>query len=77
MANNPAAGDLLNFKEMNIDMFAEYYVVDGVLSGMREDCDVSVNTTYEDLTVIMNMAIEAVTTCTDYGTTHIEKPVVN
>ena len=77
MANNPAAGDLLNFKEMNIDMFAEYYVVDGVLSGMREDCDVSVNTTYEDLTVIMNMAIEAVTTCTDYGTTHIEKPAAN
>ena len=77
MANNPAAGDLLNFKDMNVDMFAEYYVVDGVLSGMREDCDVSVNTSYEDLTVIMNMTIDAVTTCTDYGVTHVEKPAVN
>ncbi len=77
LSNNPSAGDILNFKDMNIDMFAEYYVADGVLSGMREDCDISVNNTYDDLTIILDMTVDAITTCTDYGTTVVEKPALN
>lgn len=77
LASNPSAAAMLNYKDMNIDMFAEYYVADGVLSGMREDCDISVNSTYEDLTIIMDMTVDAVTTCTDYGITTVEKPAVN
>ena len=74
LASNPSAGALLEYPNMNIDMFAEYYVSNGVLSGMREDCDISTNISEEGLTFTMSMAVDAMTTCTDYGTTQVERP---
>lgn len=59
----------------NIDMYAEYYVSGGVLSGMRMDADFDwtinedgiVGTIREDDTTIIK--------CTNYGTTVVESPL--
>ena len=67
----------LNTDGVQLDMFAEYYVAGGVLSGMRLDADVEWSI-FED--GIMGTIKESATTtlkCTDYGTTVIERPNVD
>lgn len=63
---------------MDIDMFAKYYVSNGVLSGMREDITVSMNMDESEngYSVKMNMNLAAIsnTKVTNYGTTVVEKP---
>ena len=64
-------------ESFGIDMFAEYYVSDGVLSGMRMDMDMDINMSESGSTVTGGANIEVTTTCTDYGTTVVDKPVMN
>ena len=64
-------------ESFGIDMFAEYYVSDGVLSGMRMDMDMDINMMQEDGSVTGGADIVVTTTCTDYGTTAFDKPAMN
>ena len=59
---------------MDIDMYAEYYVAGGVLSGMRMDLDMSMEVSQSGVSVSMAEEATCITTCTDYGTTVVEKP---
>lgn len=71
----------LDFDEMkdymDLDMIAKYYVSDGVLSGMREDVEMSVEVSEMGVSMEMGLDIEAVATCTNYGTTVIENPITS
>lgn len=68
----------MDFDEMlnqfNIEMFAKYYVSEGVLSGVRVDLGMDLNMKEEGVKVKMNADIVTQTTCTDYGTTVVTKP---
>ena len=66
--------DLIDPEKMKLDMYAEYYVSEGVLSGMRVDADVDMTITEGGSSVKLTEKISNVTTCTDYGTTVVEKP---
>jgi len=58
----------------DIDMYAEYYVCDGTLSGIRMDMIMDINYTEGGATVDGEATITSNTTCTNYGTTVVEKP---
>lgn len=70
------------FKELGIylqqggklDMFAEYYVCGGVLSGMRMDMDLNLSVQSAGITVNTQVKANAVTKVTDYGKTTVTKP---
>lgn len=62
------------FDQMDIDMFAEYYVNEGTLSGGRTEANVKVEMTVEGYTAKLDEHVKAVTKCTNYGTTVVTKP---
>lgn len=62
------------FRNMQIDMFAKFYVSGGVLSGVREDASLKMSLVEDDVSMDVNMDIEANITCTNYGTTVVNKP---
>ena len=66
--------DLIDPDKMKLDMYAEYYVSEGVLSGMRVDADVNMTINEGGSTAQLTEKVSNVTTCTDYGTTVVEKP---
>lgn len=57
-----------------LDMFAEYYVCGGVLSGMRMDMDLNLSVQSAGITVQTQVKANAVTKVTDYGKTTVTKP---
>lgn len=57
-----------------LDMYAEYYVCSGVLSGMRMDMDLNVSIKEGDITVATQVAANSITKVTNYGTTVVNKP---
>ena len=59
---------------MNIDMFAEYYVKEGVLSGARTEANVEFDMSVQGYSASAKEYVKAVTTCTNYGTTVVNKP---
>ena len=59
-----------------IDMFAKYYVSQGVLSGMREDVSMKMDVNESGMKMKMNADIVAEMSCTNYGTTVVTKPFV-
>ena len=61
--------------DMGLDMYAEYYVADGVLSGMRVDAAVDLSMNMEGVTMVLHETVTTITKCTDYGTTEVECPV--
>lgn len=61
-------------ESFKIDMFAEFYVSDGVLSGMRMDMGMDINVSEQGSVATGTTDIVAITTCTNYGTTVVEKP---
>ena len=67
---------LIDPQQMDIDMYAEYYVSEGVLSGMRVDADVYMTLNQGGTTGTLEETVTTVTKCTDYGTTVVEKPFV-
>lgn len=58
----------------DLDMYAEYYVCDGTLSGIRMDMLMDIDYTQMGATVTGDATIKGTTTCTNYGTTVVEKP---
>ena len=62
------------FDQMDIDMFAEYYVKEGALSGARTEANVKMEMTVDGYTAKLDESVKAVTTCTNYGTTVVTKP---
>ena len=67
---------LIDPQKMEIDMYAEYYVSEGVLSGMRVDADVDMTVNQGGSSGTLEETVTTVTKCTDYGTTVIKKPFV-
>lgn len=65
--NEPGVG-------LDLDIFAEYYVSEGVLSGMRMETNIDSRISEDGLTVVTNQKIANTITCTNYGTTVVEKP---
>lgn len=66
--------EIFNNAGIDIDMLAEYYVADGVLSGMRVDAELTMARSESDAVFQMAERISTVVTCTDYGTTVVERP---
>ena len=60
--------------DMNIDMYAEYYVREGVLSGARTEANVDIEMDVSGTSASLKEYVNVVTTCTDYGTTVVNKP---
>ena len=58
----------------SIDMFAKYYVSQGVLSGMREDVTMKLDMNEEGMKMKMSADVVAEMSCTNYGTTVVTKP---
>lgn len=66
--------DMLNGGKMNMDMYAEYFVNDGTLSGLLLNAELSASMEQDGVSMTMNGDMEAKGTCTNYGTTVVEKP---
>lgn len=69
-----ASAGVYDTEGMNIDMFVKYYVSNGTLSGMREDADIDMTVTEGANSATLDMSVVGEVTCTDYGTTVVEKP---
>ncbi len=65
----------IDLDTMNLDMYAEYYVQDGTLTGMRTDADVSLIVEEYGESVTLEEGVTSIVKCYDYGTTVIENPV--
>ena len=70
----PGLDSLISGDSLDIDMFAEYYVSDGVLSGMRMDAEIIIDMSVEGISMHMVETVIGTLSCTDYGTTVVEKP---
>ena len=68
---------MIDEDKMKLDMYAEYYVAEGVLSGARVDADVDMDLSVEGQTASLKEKVNTVTKCTNYGSTVIERPDVD
>lgn len=59
---------------MDFDMLAKFVVKDGVLSAMMSDAKLSLSVSESGVTASTEYAISAKVTCTNFGTTVVEKP---
>lgn len=62
------------FGDDGLTILAEYFVSNGVLSGMRMDMDINISMAEGGVSMSMSGASTGVMTCTNYGTTVVEKP---
>ncbi len=69
-----AMSSYINWDGSDIDMYSEYYVSDGALTGVRTDLEFDIMITAEGETAILELTSAVETKCTDYGTTVVEKP---
>lgn len=67
-----SGGSLLDDAEL--DLYAEYYVSDGVLSGMRMEYSATISQEFAGQSIKSVTEGKNTMTCTDYGTTVVEKP---
>ena len=67
--------DFFSQDNIDIEMYAEYYVSNGVLSGMRADATVDLTFVEDGVVVEVSETVYGLTTVTDYGTTVVESPV--
>jgi len=74
LGDNELVGDYLG-QGMTIDMFAKYYVSNGVLSGMRMDGTIGMDMTEDGMAMKISIDMQTNVTCTDYGTTVVTNPV--
>ncbi|MBO5261824.1 MAG: hypothetical protein J6B45_02140 [Clostridia bacterium] len=68
------AGSAQYLDDADLELYAEYYVSDGVLSGMRMEYNAEIDTKISGVRVQSTTIGENKMTCTDYGTTIVEKP---
>lgn len=64
-------------EDTNIDMLAEYFVSGGVLSGMRLNASVDMSVHDEDISGSISVDCVNDIKCTNYGTTVIERPIID
>lgn len=62
---------------LDIDMFAEYYVSQGVLSGMRVDAAIDLSMKVEGVFSSISETVVSEVKCSDYGTTVVERPEID
>ncbi len=75
LAGNDAVASIGSYlNAMNIEMFAKFYVSNGVLSGMREDASLKMNVNESGMAMNIDMTVKMETSCKNYGTTVVEKP---
>lgn len=67
-------GDMLGGGDLDMSMYAEYYVNQGALSGLLLKAKMNMNASESGVSIKMNGDITAKATCKDYGTTTVEKP---
>ncbi len=60
--------------DWDYNMYSEYYVSEGVLSGMRSDIEVAFDVVQSGIAISMLETLTENITCKDYGTTVVEKP---
>ncbi len=72
LASDPTVSQYLD--DMTIDMFAKYYVANGVLSGVRQDINLTLDMKVEGVSTSVDEVVVSEMKCTDYGTTVVEKP---
>lgn len=60
--------------DFDLDIICKYYVSDGVLSGFRQDGNLKMNFTVDGVKTKNSATFASTNTCTDYGTTVVEKP---
>ena len=70
-----AVNVLLGNEGTKLEMYAEYYVSEGVLSGLRSDVNLDLNVKEDGASVKMTDIVTVTTSVTDYGTTVIESPI--
>lgn len=63
--------------DMDLNMYAKYYVNKGTLSGMRVDADINLSLSVDGSTATMKEGVTAITKCTNYGSTVVERPDVD
>ena len=63
--------------DMNLDMYAQYYVCEGALSGMRIDASVDMSLEVMGQTATLAETVNTVLKCTNYGSTVIDRPNVD
>jgi len=73
-ALDSVAGGMLDIGDMDIDMYAEYYVSEGVLSGLRMNADIGMNMNEGGISFVVDEQVTNISKCTNYGTTVVEKP---
>ncbi len=70
-----ALKEFLQGNALDMDLFIKYYVSNGVLSGMRQDANFSLNINIDsEGAVEVDVSLVNTTICTNYGTTVVNKP---
>ena len=68
MAQSMGGGDL------DMDMYAEYYVADGALTGMRMDLELNMEISESGASMDFVTTANSTIVCSNYGTTVVERP---
>ena len=71
----PGFSNLIDINTMDIDMYAEYYVTDGTLTGMRMDAVFGMNTEQQGVQMKIDERMTNTCTCSNYGTTVVTNPM--
>lgn len=69
-----SALSMFSGSEWDADMFSEYYVSDGTLTGMRTDADITLDGEIQGCETHMYESVKTTTTINDYGTTVVTDP---
>ena len=67
----------VDFGNDGINMSVKYYVRDGVLSGMQNNSTVEADYSEDGVGGHLNVSVNQVVTCKDYGTTEVEMPEIH
>ena len=58
-------------------MIARYYVQDGALTGVQSDADINLSFDVDGVKADMAIVVNSTSTCTNYGSTVVERPVMD
>ena len=70
-------GSMIDTENMDLGMYAEYYVNNGVLSGVMVEAAVDMTMSQGGETAELKETVVTNTTCTNYGSTVVERPNVD
>lgn len=67
----------VDFGSDGVDMTVRYYVQDGALTGIQNDSHITADVSEQGATGHIEVNVEQTSTCTNYGTTVVEPPVID